>query len=867
VSTPLVPVLADKRARAWPRHAEGGTARYVSLAEALTKPYTTDAHFAAYSAPDLARRLDKGALAQRPEGVVMTLAIFDVDDAEAHAEARPSAPEWWTALQAQRAVLEARHPGSFVYRTRGGARIAYRLPSSIVLRAEVDAEAWKRLYSSWAGYLIETFGIAADLKCSDWTRLYRLPHATRDEGGQPEALPTLGNAHAIGAWAASCPSFADVQAEVEAEAQQRDRARQAAAAYAGAPVHLNGSASPRAKTAHETEMGRVAGAAQNTRNDTLNGAAFNLGQLHAAGELPDVLEDLVAAAMQAGLSEHEARATAQSGWDAGLTRPRAPSTRQQATRSNGHARAGTAAAVGLAEGAEMEQPGCEVPLDVLEDGAGHEDQEAEQPQKDARPENLTDLGNARVLVRLFSSRLRHVAGQGWFAWDGKRWRHDDTGAAMRAVKQAIKARWKEREAAKCEGDRDRADKLAKWLLQSESAQRNEAALKVASTERELVARIQDFDTDTMLLNVRNGTINLRLGELRPHRQEDRITKLAPVAFDPAAECPTWLAFLERVQPNPAVRAFLQRLAGYCATAETREQKVPIHFGLGANGKSVFDSTLLHVFGDYADTAAFDTFTERKGAGPRDDLADLRALRYVTASESNAGARLNEALVKQVTGGDPIRARKLYQDAFTFWPAFKVSLKSNHRPRIRGTDEGVWRRILLVPWSVRIPEAEQDKTLPERLKAEAAGILRWIVEGCLEWQRIGLAPPPEVLAATKDYRQREDTIQRFIDDRCLVLPGATVPAADLHGAYLRWAQGEGEPELSAKRIGAWLEDHGFSPVRIGSGDARRRAWNGLQLMRDRLDVSRRDFSPTGLHEGTFRKDTSHLSHTSRNPGED
>jgi putative DNA primase/helicase len=267
---------------------------------------------------------------------------------------------------------------------------------------------------------------------------------------------------------------------------------------------------------------------------------------------------------------------------------------------------------------------------------------------------------------------------------------------------------------------------------------------------------EHLDQDPWLFNVENGTIDLKTGELRPHERGALITKLAPVQYDREAECPTWWKFLMRIfNGNLALIEFLQKAVGYALTGSTREQCLFFLHGLGANGKSTLLEIIHTLLGDYAHRTSSETFLIKKSGGIPNDVAALRGARLVGAVEVESGRRLAEVLIKEMTGGDRISARFLHAEWFDFKPEFKIFLAANHKPVIRGTDHAIWRRIHLIPFNVQIPKPEQDRDLPEKLKAELPGILNWALEGCQMWQLYGLEPPAEVQAATQDYREEMD----------------------------------------------------------------------------------------------------------------
>jgi putative DNA primase/helicase len=326
-----------------------------------------------------------------------------------------------------------------------------------------------------------------------------------------------------------------------------------------------------------------------------------------------------------------------------------------------------------------------------------------------------------------------------------------------------------------------------------------------------------LDADPWLLNVANGTIDLRTGELRAHRREDLLTRLAPVEYDPDAQAPCWAAFLERIFAGDGeLIGFLRRAVGYSLTGQTGEQVFFILHGTGANGKSTLLEALGAMLGDYGAKTPTETLLIKRSAGISNDVARLRGARLVTAVEAEDGQRLAESLVKQLTGGDTITARFLYQEAFEFAPTFKLWLATNHKPTIRGTDYAIWRRIRLIPFAVTIPEKEQDRTLPDKLKAELPGILAWAVRGCLEWQREGLGLPEAVKAATAAYQVEQDTLAAWLDACCILSPTATARAGQLYKNYRAWAEENGERPMTGHKFGRTLTERGFDKYKDRAG---------------------------------------------------
>jgi putative DNA primase/helicase len=443
----------------------------------------------------------------------------------------------------------------------------------------------------------------------------------------------------------------------------------------------------------------------------------------------------------------------------------------------------------------------------------------EAPAIDKPHRHLTDIGNAQRLVDRHGIDLRYCHPWAkWLIWNGSRWLADDSGEAERRWKETVRSFYAD--LAEIEDDEKR--KLyARHITASESSPRVRAALELARSEVPILP--DQLDADDWVLNVENGTIDLRTGELRPHRRTDLISKIAPVRFDPDAVAERWLAALVTVLPDEDVRAYFQRLIGYALVGVTTEQILPILYGAGANGKTTVTETIRALLGDYSQVTPAETFVERRETIPN-DVARLRGVRLALATKLAEGRRLNEALVKKLTGTEALVARFMRGEWFEFEPKFLPLLVTNHRPIIRGTDEAIWRRLRLIPFTVTIPPAERDQDLPGKLRHELPGILQWAIQGCLAWQRDGLGLPDAVNAATEEYRTDSDTLGRFLEDCCTVAPDARVRAADVLDAYQHWAKDNGEPELSQQKLGRRLTDRGFKAHRTKST----RMWLGLDL---------------------------------------
>jgi P4 family phage/plasmid primase-like protien len=429
--------------------------------------------------------------------------------------------------------------------------------------------------------------------------------------------------------------------------------------------------------------------------------------------------------------------------------------------------------------------------------------------------NVTDMGNAERFIHQHSRKVRYCEKLGgWFVWDGRRFRKDETGAVYRLAQETVRAIYGE---ASRTLEEEKRIELGRWAYTSERLQRIEAMIRLAS-KQEIVAIMPDaFDKDPYLLNVNNGTIDLRKGVLKPHDPADLITKLVPVDYDPDAEMRLvneWL--LEIMDGNQDMVSFLQRAVGYSLTGDTREQILLMCFGVGANGKSTFFGLVQDLLGDYATATSTSTLMVKRTESIPCDVAMLKGARFVAAAEAEAGQRIAESLVKQLTGGDVITARYLHSNPFTFRPTFRIWMAVNHKPVIRGTDVGIWRRIRLIPFTVVFPDHKQDKTLPEKLREELPGLLAWAVTGCLEWQKNGLGVPDEITKATGDYRDEMDVLGQFIDERCGVHDDLAVQSSVLFNAWSKWCEANGEFKGTNKSFSLKLEEKGFKNTRRKSG---------------------------------------------------
>jgi putative DNA primase/helicase len=421
---------------------------------------------------------------------------------------------------------------------------------------------------------------------------------------------------------------------------------------------------------------------------------------------------------------------------------------------------------------------------------------------------LTDMGNGERLIHAHGRDLRYVhPWSKWLVWDEKRWVVDNTAAVVQRAKQAVRDIY--REAAEATDDEAR-EKLAKHALSSENRHRVESMIWSAAREPSKPVLPAALDVNPWLLNCPNGTIDLTTGELREHRRADLITRLCPAVYDPSARAPLWESTLNRIfAGDSGLIGFWRRLCGLILTGCVDEQILPIPYGSGANGKSTVLNGLLEVLGsDYAMKAPPALLMVKRSDAHPTEQAALFGKRLVVAIETGEGARINEVLVKELTGGDPITARRMREDFWTFKPTHKVLLCTNHKPAVRGTDHAIWRRLRIVPFTVTIPEAEQDKALPRKLLEQLPGILAWCVRGCLEWQQDGLNPPPCVIDATEQYRQDEDVLGAFLAEHCLENPELRVKGSTLFARFKVWAEGSAEPCMTQRKFGMAMTERGF-----------------------------------------------------------
>jgi len=437
-----------------------------------------------------------------------------------------------------------------------------------------------------------------------------------------------------------------------------------------------------------------------------------------------------------------------------------------------------------------------------EDFVGDDKRPGPRDEKLARePEN--DTGNGKRLRTLYGRDLMHVPEIGRFAWTGSRWSNRDGDkqwaiAAHKTAAHMLRFQRGALEAYLAENGTDDGGKRLRGFTEWCIASGNLARLLAMQTVSEpyLQHRVDELDAQPFLFNVQNGVMELGSKSdpvavrLRRHSRLDLITRIAPVGYDKDATCYKFREFLEQIIPDREVQLWLQRWFGYCLTASFQDRVFACFWGEGANGKSVLTKLFRWLYGDYAATLQFASLlddTQRRGSEATPDLAKLPGVRAVFAGEPKKGARLDDGLIKQVTGGDEINVRKLHHDFFDLQPTFKVTLAFNNKPIVRDDSQGMWSRVMLVPFQATIPESRQDKSLLDKLKAEGPGVLNWALDGFRMWREQGLAPPEAILGASAEWRSESDQIGLFLEMATVRDPAEKVSAGALFACYEDWAR--------------------------------------------------------------------------------
>lgn len=442
--------------------------------------------------------------------------------------------------------------------------------------------------------------------------------------------------------------------------------------------------------------------------------------------------------------------------------------------------------------------------------------------KELNTYSLTDAGNAECFAFLYKDYLRYCKSiKKWMTWDGFRWKVDTDAAANRAAIFTARAR----KAAATYINNDDTRKMAElWAKNSESVGRRSAMLNTAIHLNSIEIQIDKFDQNPFLAGLKNGTLDLDTGEFRESKREDYITMQFNVEYDAKAKAPRWEQFLEEIfAGDKELIAYMQRLVGYILTGDTSEQKLFIGFGSGANGKSVFADVVTHLLGDYSDNCSFSTFEANKRNEATNDLAKLKGKRFVTVIETNEDKRLDEARVKAVTGQDLITARYLYAEFFSFRPTFKIFIAVNHKPLIKGTDDGIWRRLDLIPFKQNFI-GKADPYLISKLIDELPGILNWAIQCLKELKEKRLGTAKAIEEASDKYRKESDLLQQWIDETLTFNPDGKVSCINAYESFLTWCIERSYPRWSMNSFARAMSEKGFQR----KSDGKTRKYIGIYL---------------------------------------
>lgn len=469
------------------------------------------------------------------------------------------------------------------------------------------------------------------------------------------------------------------------------------------------------------------------------------------------------------------------------------------------------------------------------------------------PVQLTDLRLAGYFINLYQNSIRYWYDAGkWIDYDGKRWATNSPGGPYKFIKPMLKALLK---FAASIQNADTKEDFLKNLHKRESMSGHKSLISMSEKQPQACIETKKLDQNIWLLNCRNGTIHLKTGTIQPHRYDDYITKIVDIEYDPSATCPEFMKFLSKTFDNDVeLISYMQRWFGYCLTGSVAEQVFQIWHGTGSNGKGVLSNILGYLLGEYDVAVNSFLLTQRNsGGGDNNTLSELAKLpgkRVARISEIEQNARLAEALIKNMTGGDPITCRALYLNPIVFEPMFKIMLSCNHLPQVRGTDYGIWRRIHKVPFSVTIPKEEQDTNLTDKLRGELPGILNWAIAGCMAWQKIGLNPPAVVIAATAEYQNSEDMFASWLQECCVLGGMNTTKASLLLESYVKYSGWKG---MSHKKFGGMLKEHGFEKSTSNGV-----VWHGLELLEPLDGISEKSDGKT--QSGGFPKNASDSSNS-------
>src|SRR6266516_2914274 len=541
------------------------------------------------------------------------------------------------------------------------------------------------------------------------------------------------------------------------------------------------------------ECAILASTPEGGRNVQLNRSAYSLGQLVAGHELSrsTVERELSSAAAQVGLDAREIESTLRSGIDAGMQSPRSAPAPQPQTATNGNG------------------------------NALHDNLTARG--EDTSPFYLTDLGNAERFKAKHGHKVRWCeTWNKWAVFNGKCWEIDRSGQVDQLAKTTVRAIYQE---ATPEENNEQRKKIAKHAVASESSRAIRAMLDRAKSELPIIP--EAFNRHLHLINCNNGTLDLKTGELPPHEAKDFLTRCIKIDYNPFAPCNEWKHFLYTIFAGDCdLITLIHRALGMSLSGDTSEQCLFICHGNGSNGKTTMLEAVRIIMAGYGLAANIETFQIRKNETVRNDIAEMYGARLVTASENTMGSRLNEAFIKKATGKDPLRARRLHENEFEFMPEFTLWLAVNHKPVVKDTTKGMWRRVQFIPFNVTLEREQIDKHLGDKLLEESEGILAWLVQGCIAWYQHGYLTVPDIVKdATQAYREEMDILSIFLSERCEEATQETVGATALYEAYKTWCEQNGERYETKTSFGLRLAERGYEKAKTRTGIE----YKGLKLL--------------------------------------
>lgn len=748
--------------------------------------------------------------------------VFDVDPPGGHHGAGDG-----EALLAEYAATHGALPSTWTQRTpSGGRHLLFTLPPQL---AHTDLSQATKLDGldvriAGKGYIMAAPSRSDGTQGAKGVWIWDLGHTVSqvppDEA--PAEMPL-----SLWSW-----YVAKGQARLAAQAEAR-RAKVSPAPKSPPTVAAATSAARVAAAALENKAARVASAANGSRNNTLfNEAVYFFGLAKAGHIAADRVRDtMLAAAKEAGLDELEASRTLQSAEAKAV--PQDPPMTSEDPRPV-IAKPRWVAPVEEPPPPEDEPNDPETPESSTSTTGRESNSSTASNGSTSAPQaaaegRLDDDANALRFVVEHGPDIRFCWSRDcWYAWDGKRWAHGDSEIQERARATARGLYAKASSMAKTHGA-DAAERWFKFAVASNKVQRINALTTLARSDPRVSVDADAFDADAWAINTPSGIVDLRTGLVAPHARERMHTKITGATFDPTATCPRWESFMDRIfGSNSKLIGYVQRAIGYTLTGLTTEHCLFLCWGTGANGKSTLLETLGELMGDYTRTTGIETILDagaKQGGAASPELVALRGARFVAITEGVEGGRLAEGRLKSLTGGDTVSARALYGAQEEFRPVFKLWIAANHRPRAKGQDHGLWRRIKLIPFTVTIPEADRDRDLRVKLREEFPGIMAWAARGLAEWLRTGLDEPTDVTAATEEFRRSQDPIAGFWSTSVTTEKSAVTTCKEFYQAYKTWAEGEGEEPVSPKAVGLRLADMGFRSITEG----RSKVYRGVRLV--------------------------------------